>query len=239
MMIYDTRAIPFQYGIFEIDIDEDFMKIKGFTEHTSKPYLKMWLNRQKPRIYLRCFVFIDTVLKWGFLDPLLIWANLKTGTMRVHPGTNRYILHSILPERPMIGWVVDSNCKSHQEYKKVFPSARPLIRDERGDRNMFWRVDHRTRKGYEDQYELSLGSDQLLGEDHMDTQARRDRWAFLSDTKGFGCWLGGKKYYDIGNAREEDQYEILRVAGIYQLFLQCYFDYPESKWGTKFYRRMQ
>ena len=238
-MIYDTKIMPQQFGLFEIDIDEHFMKIKGFTEHTSKYYLEMWLKRQQPRIYIRCFVFIDTVLKFGFLDPLLIWGNIKKGTMRVHPGTNRYILHSILPERPMKGWVVDRNCNSHQEYKKIFPSARSLIRDKRGDRNMLWRVDHRTRKGYQDQYELSLGTDRLLGEPSMDTQTRRDRWAFLSDTRGFGCWQAGKKAYDIGNAREEDQYEIDRVAGIYQLFLQYYFDYPDTKWRTKFYRRMQ
>ncbi len=238
-MIYDTTTLPFRFALFEIDIDKEFMKIKGFTEHESKRYLKMWLKRQQHRIYLRCFVFCDTVLNLGFLDPILIWADIKKGTMRIHPGTNRYILHSILPERPMKGWVIDKNCKSHKEYKDIFPSARPLVRDKSGDRNMNWRVDHRTRDGYEDQYEMSLGTDQLLGEHHMDTQTRKDRWAFLHDTKGFCCWLEGYPYLDIGNAGVEDQYEINRVAGVYQLFLEYYFNYPSTKWEKKFYRRMQ
>lgn len=238
-MIYDTTEIQFRAAIFEVDMD-NFNPI-GFTEHREARVVPVWLDKQQHRIYLRLFVFIHDILAWGFKEPVIIWGNLEKQTMRVHPGVNRLILNSVLEDlphltkrhKPLKGWVIDWNCSHRDEYKDIFKNRRSIPRDEKGNLNMLWKVDHRTQAGAEDQYEFSPRGDNYLGD--LDSKWLKNQWIYkLESHKGFGCWYQGKKFYDIGR-NNPIQYEINRVAGVYQLFFKHFFDINEDHFKTKYY----
>jgi len=242
-MIYNTRDIPFRAAIFEVGIEK--FNPTGFTEHTTGAAVPMWLERQQHRVYLRLFVFVHDVLQWGFKEPIIIWGNLEKQEMRMHPGVNRFILNSVLKDLPHLtkhhrdplkAWVIDWNCSHRDEYKHIFEDIQPIARDKRGDRNMKWLVDHRTTWRMEDQYEFSPLGENYLGD--LDSKWLKKIWKYkLESHKGFGCWYGGKKFYDIGR-NNPIQYEINRVAGVYQLFLKHFFDANEDHFTTKYYERV-
>jgi len=247
-MIYDTTTIPFRAAIFEVDIKE--FDPAGFVEHREGVYAPLWLKRQQHRIYLRLFVFVNDVLKWGFKEPIIIWGSLEKQTMRIHPGVNRYIFNTVLKDLPHLhhhpplkGWVIDWNCSHRNEYKHIFKNIKPIRRDKNGDLNMLWKVDHRTTvdpmnstgEQFEDQYEFSPFGDNYLG--NLDNSELKKQWTYkLESHKGFGCWYDGKKFYDIGR-NKPIQYEINQVAGVYQLFLKHFFDVNENHFTTKYYER--
>jgi len=248
-MIYDTHDIPFRAAIFEVSI-ANFNPI-NFIEHTEAKYVPLWLSRQQHRIYLRLFVFIKHVLQWGFREPIIIWGNLEKQTMRIHPGVNRFILNSVLKDlphltkthKPLKGWVIDWTCSHRDEYKYIFDDIKPIPRDPNGDLNMTWKVDHRTTVNpiypsdtFEDQYEFSPFGEFYLG--NIENKELKKEWIHkLESQQGFGCCYKGKKIYDIGR-NNPIQYEINRVAGIYQLFLKHFFDVNENHFTTKYYERI-
>lgn len=245
-MIYDTTDIPFRAAIFEVGIND--WNPTNFTEHTEAKYVPLWLSRQQHRIYLRLFVFVHDVLQWGFKEPIVIWGNLEKQTMRIHPGVNRYIFNSVLKDlphltkrhKPLKGWVIDWTCSHRDEYKYIFDDIKPIPRDENGDLNMTWKVDHRTTGDpiyqsveLSDQYEFSPLGENYLGD--IDTSSMKKEWIYkLEAHRGFGCCFNGKKIYDIGR-NNPIQYEINLVAGIYQLFLKHFFDVDEKHFTTKYY----
>ena len=241
-MIYDTTDIPFRAAIFEVDIRE--FNPTGFTEHNKGVYVPMWLERQRNRLYLRLFVFVQDVLKWGFKEPIIIWGNLEKQTMRIHPGVNRFILNSVLNDlphltkthrNPLKGWVIDWGCSHRNEYEHIFDSIKPIPRDTKGNLNMLWKVDHRVTVDKEDQYEFSPQGENYIGD--LDNADFKKAWTYkLESHRGFGCWFNGKKFYDIGR-NQPIQYEINRVAGVYQLFLKHFFDVNENYFTTKYYEK--
>ena len=249
MMIYDTTDIPFRAAIFEVGIND--WNPANFTEHTEAKYVPMWLTRQRHRIYLRLFVFVHDVLQWGFKEPIVIWGNLEKQTMRIHPGVNRYIFNTVLKDiphltkrhNPLKGWVIDWTCSHRDEYKYIFDDIKPIPRDSEGNLNMVWKVDHRTSVDpndpvlrCEDQYEFSPQGENYLGV--LDNKWLKDQWKYkLEAHRGFGCWYEGKKHYDIGR-NTPIQYEINRVAGIYQLFFKHFFDVNEKHFTTKYYEAL-
>ena len=247
MMIYDTTDIPFRAAIFEVGIDS--WNPTNFTEHTEAKYVPMWLSRQQHRIYLRLFVFVHHVLQWGFKEPIIIWGSLEKQTMRIHPGVNRFILNSVLKDlphltkrhKPLKGWVIDWTCIHRDEYKYIFDDIKPIPRDPTDNLNMTWKVDYRTTVNpivqsvdtFEDQYEFSPFGEYYLGD--IENKELKKEWIYkLESHKGFGCCFNGKKVYDIGR-NKPIQYEINRVAGIYQLFLKHFFDVNEKYFITKYY----
>jgi hypothetical protein len=246
MMIYDTTDIPFRAAIFEVGIDS--WNPTNFTEHTEAKYVPMWLSRQQHRIYLRLFVFVHHVLQWGFKEPIIIWGSLEKQTMRIHPGVNRFILNSVLKDlphltkrhKPLKGWVIDWTCVHRDEYKYIFDDIKPIPRDPTDNLNMTWKVDYRTTGDpiyqsveLSDQYEFSPFGEYYLGD--IENKELKKEWIYkLESHKGFGCCFNGKKVYDIGR-NKPIQYEINRVAGIYQLFLKHFFDVNEKYFITKYY----
>ena len=245
-MIYDTTDIPFRAAIFEVGIDS--WNPTNFTEHTEAKYVPMWLSRQQHRIYLRLFVFVHHVLQWGFKEPIIIWGSLEKQTMRIHPGVNRFILNSVLKDlphltkrhKPLKGWVIDWTCIHRDEYKYIFDDIKPIPRDPTDNLNMTWKVDYRTTGDpiyqsveLSDQYEFSPFGEYYLGD--IENKELKKEWIYkLESHKGFGCCFNGKKVYDIGR-NKPIQYEINRVAGIYQLFLKHFFDVNEKYFITKYY----
>jgi hypothetical protein len=247
MMIYDATDIPFRAAIFEVSIEN--FNPTGFKEHTEAKYVPMWLERQQHRIYLRLFVFIKHVLQWGFLEPIIIWGNIEKQTMRIHPGVNRFILNSVLKDlphltkrhKPLKGWVIDWTCVHRNEYKYIFDDIKPIPRDPDGNLNMTWKVDYRTTVNpivqsvdtFEDQYEFSPFGEYYLGT--IESEQLKKEWIYKQEAhRGFGCYFNGKKIYNIGRNNPK-QYEINRVAGIYQLFLKHFFDINEDHFTIKYY----
>ena len=86
-------------------------------------------------------------------------------------------------------------------------------------------MQHRSGFGGEDQYHLSLTTDTYLGNKILDTP-KRQKWAELCETKGFGIYTGNKYWYDIGKA--EANYNVLNIAGIYQCFLHHFHNFPTA-----------
>lgn len=239
-MIYDVKGIPFRAVIFEVSMRN--FPTTNFKELNSGQYVPIWLERQKDRIHLRLFTFVESVLNQGFLDPVIIWGNIKEGTMRIHPGVNQFILYSLIKDQiisprkkkyDLNGWVVDFNCNHRDEYQGIFKDIKPLERNEDGNNNMIWKVDHRTTPDGEDQYEFSPSGRKHMGNIYY--KGTEDRWNYkLEAHKGFGCWYKGKKFYDIGR-NDPIQYEIKKIAGVYQLFLEHFFDWNPDIWQEKHY----
>jgi hypothetical protein len=239
-MIYDVTGIPFRAAIFEVSMRN--FPTANFKELNSGQFVPLWLNRNRDRIHLRLFTFVESVLNQGFLDPVIIWGNIKEGTMRIHPGTNMFTLYSLIKDQKrtphkkkydLNGWVVDFNCNHRDEYQGILEDIKPIPRDADGNRNMEWFVDHRTTPNGEDQYELSPSGRHLPGNIYY--FGTKDRWEYKQEShRGFGCWYKGVKFYDIGR-NNPIQYEINTVSGIYQLFLEHFFDWNPDIWQEKHY----
>ncbi len=240
-MIYSRLDRDFQQTVFAFDVDDNFYSY--FPEdHYAPQGAEGWLRHNANRIYLRLYVFIDSVLErhnngqMGFRDPIVIWGNYKKGTFNIHPGLNRVVLKMLLPEVRMVGWVVDSTCDSRDDYKHIFSNIQPIQRDEHGNRKILWISHHRTDrmnqytgKEQEDQYDFALNTDIYLGNKSYDTELRKDKWKELQKTRGFGCFIRPHHHLvDIGTPQAN--YLIKGVPGVYQAFLHHFFDYPFSKW---------
>ena len=239
-MIYNAEYKPFQFGLFACDIDSRFY------DHVRPDWLpshgaEAWLKHNRNRIYLRAYVFCDSVLErhrngqMGFKDPVIIWANKEKGEFTVHPGQNRIILKMLLPEVRMVGWVRDENCRSRKEYEGIFNNIQPIVRDKDGNRAIIWQTLHRRGFGGEDQYHEALNTDTYLGNRVLDTNERRKKWAELTKTKGFSCKVNGKYFYDIGKPTAE--YDFENIAGIYQAFLHHFHNFPYNYWDKLYFRR--
>ena len=237
---YDVKSIPFQAAIFEVSM-RDF-PTANFKELNSGAYVPIWLERQEERIHLRLFTFIESVLNQGFRDPCIIWSDIKSGKMRIHPGVNQFILYDLIKDQiitprkkkyDLNGWVIDFNCQHRDEYLGIFENIKPLPRDENGNNNLKWKLDHRTTPNGEDQYEFSPKRSLYLGDVYY--MGTKERWEYKQEAhRGFGCWYRGEKFYDIGG-NDPIQYEINTVSGIYQLFLKHFFDWNPDIWQEKYY----
>ena len=237
---YDVKSIPFQAAIFEVSM-RDF-PTANFKELNSGAYVPIWLERQEERIHLRLFTFIESVLNQGFRDPCIIWSDIKSGKMRIHPGVNQFILYDLIKDQTITprkkkydlnGWVIDFNCQHRDEYLGIFENIKPLPRDENGNNNLKWKLDHRTTPNGEDQYEFSPKRSLYLGDVYY--IGTKERWEYKQEAhRGFGCWYRGEKFYDIGG-NDPIQYEINTVSGIYQLFLKHFFDWNPDIWQEKYY----
>ena len=237
---YDVKSIPFQAAIFEVSM-RDF-PTANFKELNSGAYVPIWLERQEERIHLRLFTFIESVLNQGFRDPCIIWSDIKSSKMRIHPGVNQFILYDLIKDQiitprkkkyDLNGWVIDFNCQHRDEYLGIFENIKPLPRDENGNNNLKWKLDHRTTPNGEDQYEFSPKRSLYLGDVYY--MGTKERWEYKQEAhRGFGCWYRGEKFYDIGG-NDPIQYEINTVSGIYQLFLKHFFDWNPDIWQEKYY----
>ena len=240
-MIYSGKHKDYEICVFACDIDELFyshMKPDWLT----KVGAKGWLSHNAHRVYLRAFVFCDTVLErhkngqMGFKDPVIIWANKEKGLFSVHPGQNRIILKMLLPEVRMVGWVVDNTVHSRTEYNGIFNNIKPIVRDKDGNRKLLWQMQHRSNVPGEDQYHQALATDTYLGDQQYDTESRKHKWEWLQHERGFSCYVGNKYYYDIG--RPTAKYDFDNIAGIYQAFLHHFFDYPYEKWDKLYFKEL-
>lgn len=236
MMTYDKSAYEMnRCAIFKIDIDEKV------TNHIPRyKNIKKWLKHYKTRIPWRLYYFCDSVLREGFVDPIIIWGNIQKKVFSVSPGKNRVLLAQLLPERPLKGWVVDFHCKNRKEYEGIFTNIQPLHRDEKGNRDLIWRMQHRSivpDKTWEDQFDLhpyhNLFNTTIPKKDAF----LPDKWDFFSRWTGFTPWVDGEKFYSIGTTHsKQDHYEILDVLGFYQLTLVYFFDYDPCRWNKLYYR---
>ncbi len=239
-VIYDVTSIPFQAAIFEVNMRN--FPTANFKELNSGEFVPIWLERQKNRIHLRLFTFIESVLNQGFQEPAIIWSDIKKGTMRIHPGVNQFILYNLIKDKKITvhkkyydlkGWVIDFNCQNRNEYLGIFEDIKPLERDKNQNLNMLWEVNHRTTPDGEDQFEISPKRDFYIGDIYY--HGTGDRWKYKQEShRGFGCWYKGEKFYDIGG-NDPIQYEIHTVSGIYQLFLEHFFDWTPDIWQEKYY----
>ena len=83
---------------------------------------------------------------------------------------------------------------------------------------------------------MALLNDTYLGSHEHDTPTRREKWDVLCETKGFGCYVGDRFFYDIGNPQANYRFD--NVAGIYQVFLHHFFNFPLSKWETHHFQEI-
>ena len=240
-MIYNPKYNAYQWTEFAFDVDDKFYSYfpDGIADGGSA---EGWLRHQQRRIYLRLYVFVDSVLtrhnagKLGFKDPIIVWSNIKTGQFSIHPGKNRIVLKMLLPEVRMVGWVMDNSAiTSRKAYNNIFNNIQPLVRDKEGNRQIKWQTQHRTVGG-EDQYHMALLNDTYLGNHEHDTPKRRQKWDELCKTRGFGCYVHDHFFYNIGNPQAN--YSFDNVAGIYQVFLHHFFDYPFSKWERHYFQEI-
>ena len=239
-VIYDVTTIPFQAAVFEVNMRN--FPTANFKELNSGAFVPIWLERQKERIHLRLFTFIESVLAQGFREPVVIWSNIKSGKMRIHPGVNQFILYNLIKDQKstihnkhydLNGWVVDFNCQHRNEYLGIFEDIKPIERDKHGNNNLEWKLDHRTTPDGEDQYEFAPKRAFYLGDVYY--KGTEERWKYKQEAhRGFGCWYNGEKFYNIGG-NDPIQYEIKTVSGIYQLFLQHFFDWNPDIWQEKYY----
>ena len=243
-MIYDRTARDFQVGIFAFDVDDKFFSWFGKDWQTTQG-AEGWLRHNKPRVYLRLWTFIDSVLERhnsgqrGFRDPVIIYGDLEKQHFNVHPGTNRIVLKKLLPEVRLVGWVVDPRCTNRSQYKPYFNNIQPIARDKQGNNQILWQAHHRSGrgKGVQDVYDFSLTSDIYLGADTYDTPKRKLEWQKIRKTTGFSVYVNNKYFYDIGTPQGNHAYEIKTVEGVYQLFLHYFFGYPLTKWKTHYFRK--
>lgn len=247
-MIFNSQVRDFQQGIFAFDIDDKFFTYFPNSWQT-KAGAEGWLLHQRNRIYLRLYVFIDSVLerhysgKIGFKDPVVIWSNIEKGHFNIHPGTNRVVLKMLLPEVRMVGWVVDPSCYNRNEYKGIFNNIQPIKRGKDNNKKILWQALHRTgrddpksQREAEDQYDFSMTSDIYLGNELYDTKDRKRNWEYMQKQYGFSCYIGDKFIYDIGTPSAK--YDFDTTAGIYQAFLHHFFDFPLERWDNLYFRRI-
>ena len=235
MLTYDKSGYdPNRCALFEVDIDEKILSILPTDKGVGT-----WLRHNKTRIAWRLYYFIDSVLREGFVDPILIWGDIRRKKIKVHPGLNRVQLRSLLPERPLKGWVIDFHCKSRHQYAGLFNGIKPLERNAKGNRDIPWRMQHRSNvpKNWEDQFDLHLAQSLFVTHIPLKDKYLTDKWDFLSRRTGFTPWVGETKYYSIGTTHsKEDHYEIFDVLGIYQLALIYFFNYNPCRWKRLYYR---
>ena len=142
-VIYDVTTIPFQAAVFEVNMRN--FPTANFKELNSGSFVPIWLERQRDRIHLRLFTFVESVLNMGFIEPVIIWSDIKSGKMRIHPGVNQFILYNLVKDQKITihkkyydlkGWVVDFNCQSRNEYLGIFEDIKHIPRDENGNLNL-------------------------------------------------------------------------------------------------------
>ena len=241
-MIYNQNRRFFQWTEFAFDIDEKFYSyFPANWLHTAGA--EAWLRHNERRVYLRLYVFVDSVLErynngqLGFKDPVIVWSNLKDKEFAVHPGKNRIILKMLLPEVRMVGWIMDnSGVRSRHEYEGIFNNIQPIVREADNNRQIRWQTQHRTHQGGEDQYHMALLNDTYLGNREHDTDERRKNWEQVCKTKGFGCYINDTFYYNIGSPQANYRFD--NIAGIYQVFLHHFFDFPFDKWETHHFQEI-
>jgi len=242
-VIYSRWAPAFRAGIFAFDVDTKFIGLCGEWQTTQGA--EGWLHHNENRIYLRLYVFIDSVLerhrsgKLGFRDPIIVYGDLEKQVFNIHPGTNRIILKKVLPEVRLVGWVVDPRCTNRMQYAPYFNNIKPILRDRQGNNLIKWIALHRSGRGegVADIYDFSLSTDVYLGADTYDTPERKLEWQKIRKTTGFSIYVNNKYFYDIGTPQGNHAYEIITVEGVYQLFLHYFFGYPLTKWKTHYFRK--
>lgn len=242
-MIYEQGNQDYQFTMFACDVDEKLfshMRPKWLPQRGAET----WLTHNRKRVYLRAYVFCDTVLErhndgyMGFRDPVILWCNLEKQYFSVHPGQNRIILKYLLPDVRQVAWVIDNTQLggSRKQYEKYFNNIKPIIRGPDDEKLIPMQMQHRTGFGGEDQYHLALSTDTYLGDKLYDTEERKAAWKEACKTKGFGCSVNGKFFYDIG--RPVANYDFMNVAGIYQAFLHHFFDFPYSYWDKLYFKEI-
>lgn len=233
-----SKGYLYRAAIFKCDADEKMTKLNLFPNPHK---VASWLDHNKTRYKWRLYFFIDSVLREGFLNPVVFWGNIKEGTYQIHPGVNRLHLKSVLPFLDLRAWIVDFNCDSHQEYKDIFTNVRPLPRGPKNNRSIAWKADHRFGAGLtglEDQYEFLLPDDLFVTRIPIKDKWLHQKWDHISREKGFSCFdENGKYHYDIGTPGVKDKFRIHRVEGVYQLMLHYFFDYPFHTWDKLYFRR--
>lgn len=239
-MIYDQSYKAFQWTTFACDIDDKFYSYFP-NQCADGGRAEGWLTHNQHRIYLRLYVFVDSVLsrhnngKLGFKDPVIIWSDWYQKRFSIHPGKNRIVLKMLLPEVRMVGWIMDNSpINTRKKYNNIFNNVQPLVRGKDNNRQVKWQTQHRTVGG-EDQYHMALLNDTYLGNREHDTLERREKWEELCKHRGFACWTD-RFYYNIGNPQAA--YKFDNVAGIYQVFLHHFFDYPFDKWETHYFQEI-
>ena len=232
-----SDSLLFRAAIFKCDVDERMIQLNTFPS----PYkVGNWLAHNKTRYKWRLYFFIDSVLREGFLNPVVFWGNIKEKTYNIHPGVNRLHLKSVLPSLDLRAWIVDFNCDSHEQYKNTFKNVRPLPRSAAKDsRSIAWKADHRSVFGKkEDQYEFLLPDDLFVTRIPIKNKWLHQKWDHISRERGFSCFdEDGKYHYDIGTPGAKDKFRIHKVEGIYQLMLHYFFDYPFHTWDKLYFRR--
>lgn len=72
MMIYDKTGFDQNRCVlFEVDVDNTIIEQIPFGKKVGT-----WLEGNKTRIAWRLYYFLDSVLREGFVDPILIWSIL-------------------------------------------------------------------------------------------------------------------------------------------------------------------
>ena len=248
-MIYNSSVRDFQMGIFQFDIDEKFFSY--FPQNwQSTGGAEGWLLHNRNRLYVRLYVFIDSVLERhnkgqrGFRDPIIVWGNIEEGHFNIHPGMNRIVLKMCLPEVEQIGWLVDNKCYHRDQYKHIFNNVQELERNEQNQRRILWQSHHRTGRRTpqgmpcEDQYDFSLTSDIYVADPTYNTPERKEKWEDICKRTGFSVFVNDKYMYDIGTPQSPHcKYNIKTIEGIYQLFLHYFFGYRKERWSTQYFRR--
>jgi len=248
-VIYNSKVRDFQKAIFAFDIDDKFFTY--FPENWQhQGGAEGWLLHNRERIYVRLYVFIDSVLERhirgqiGFRDPVIIWGNIKEGHFNIHPGMNRIVLKMCLPEVRQIGWVIDPTCNHRNEYKDIFNNIQPIKRNKQNNKRILWQAHHRTGRRTpqgilcEDQYDFSLTSDIYVADPIYDTPERKQKWSELSNKTGFSVYINDKYIYDIGTPQTPNcKYNVQTIQGIYQLFLWYFFGVQPTVWPTHYYSR--
>ena len=190
-----------RYTTFACDVDDAILLPFRDSVFCSQEFVRMWLERQKNRMYLRCYVFVDSVLKRGFIDPIQLWADKEKDEFCVHPGVNRLYLKAAMPNLRLVAWVLDKSIKDRNEYKGVFDNIKPIIRDKNGNRILNWISSHRTAPNASDQYDFALRDESYPG--------NRLKWIQINEgqsgrryqkVKGFGVECEGNTYN--GNSKQ-------------------------------------
>lgn len=224
-----------RYTTFACDVDDAILLPFRDSVFCSQEFVRMWLERQKNRMYLRCYVFVDSVLKEGFIDPIQLWADKEKDEFCVHPGVNRLYLKAAMPNLRLVAWVLDKSIKDRNEYKGVFDNIKPIIRDKNGNRILNWISSHRTAPNASDQYDFALRDESYPGNRlNMDTDKRRSEWEKVSKVKGFGVECEGNTY-TMGTP--SNIYKVDNIIGIYQLVLLHFFNI-QSMSPEIYYRRI-
>lgn len=226
----------YRAAIFKCDVDDKIIKMNNFPS----PYkVGRWLEHNKTRVKWRTYFFIDSVIRDGFKDPVVMWANIETKQFQIHPGVNRIQLKSLLPYLNLKCWIVDFNANSHKDYIGEFKNVQPLNLGPKGNRSIDWMSNHRSTAP--DQYEFLFKDDLTVTRIPIKDKHLHAKWDYVSRFTGFSCYdENGKYHYDIGTPQsKKDKFKIVRTEGVYQLMLHFFFDFPFRTWDKLYFTRIK